>query len=210
MRWTKTTITVVIIAAAVLLGAGGAALGLAVGATHAVAALPAQSPAAAASAAPAKPPAPRPQPTKTVTASPTKTVTASPPPVIINNQPVYQAPPSVAAPPPGSFYDGEDPANVVVNYYNDICAQDFADAWNMGGSNIAAQNGQTYGSWVAGYSGTGPESASAYDEGTDSHGNEIVHTDIYPAGASSPSYTGWYTVNPASMTIVSGYLQRAG
>jgi len=196
MRWTKTTITVVIIAAAVLLGAGGAALGLAVGATHAVAALPAQSPAAAAS--------------KTVTASPTKTVTASPPPVIINNQPVYQAPPSVAAPPPGSFYDGEDPANVVVNYYNDISAQDFADAWNMGGSNIAAQNGQTYGSWVAGYSGTGPESASAYDEGTDSHGNEIVHTDIYPAGASSPSYTGWYTVNPASMTIVSGYLQRAG
>jgi hypothetical protein len=208
MRWTKTTITLVIIAAAVLIGAGGATLGLAVGGKHAVAALPAQSPAAAASqapkasTAPAKPPAPAPQPTKTVT--------APPPQVIINNNPpAYQAPPQVAAPPPGTFTDGEDPANVVVNYYNDISAKDFADAWNMGGSSIAAQNGQTYSSWVAGYDGTGPESASTYDEGTDGQGNEVVHTDIYPAGASSPSYTGWYAVNPASMTIVSGYLQKA-
>jgi hypothetical protein len=208
MRWTKTTITLVIIAAAVLIGAGGAALGLAVGGKHAVAALPAQSPAAAASqapkasTAPAKPPAPAPQPTKTVT--------APPPQVIINNNPpAYQAPPQVAAPPPGTFADGEDPANVVVNYYNDISAKDFADAWNMGGSSIAAQNGQTYSSWVAGYDGTGPESASTYDEGTDGQGNEVVHTDIYPAGASSPSYTGWYAVNPATMAIVSGYLQKA-
>lgn len=186
MKWTKTTITVVIAVAAVLIGALGAAVGLAAGGRHA-AALPAQSPAAAASpaavsTAPAKTSAPAPQPTKTVTA---------PPQVIINNNPpAYQGPPPVAAPPPGSFVDGQDPANVVVNYYNDISAGDFTDAWNMGGSAIAAQNVQTYDSWVAGYAGTGPESASTYDQGTDSQGNEIVHTAIYSAGASSPSYTG--------------------
>jgi hypothetical protein len=163
---------------------------------------PARTPAAKAPAPQLANKAPAPQPTKTVT--------APPPQVIINNNPpAYQAPPQVAAPAPGTVTDGEDPANVVVNYYNDISAKDFADAWNMGGSSIAAQNGQTYSSWVAGYDGTGPESASTYDQGTDGQGNEVVHTDIYPAGASSPSYTGWYAVNPASMTIVSGYLQKA-
>lgn len=39
----------------------------------------------------------------------------------------------------------------MVQFHQDITNQDYADAWILGGDNIAAQNGQIYDSWVACY-----------------------------------------------------------
>ena len=91
-------------------------------------------------AAPAKT-TPAPVPTKTVTAPPapvpTKTVTAPPPAQPLDWQP-SSAP--AAAPADSQFTNS---VAVVTQYYQDITNHDYTDAWNLGGSNIAAQNGQT-------------------------------------------------------------------
>jgi hypothetical protein len=43
---------------------------------------------------------------------------------------------------------------VVTQYYQDVSDKNYAAAWAIGGSNLAAQTGQTYDSWVAGYADT--------------------------------------------------------
>jgi len=169
---------------AIALAAGVAACGT-------QAAAPSQSPAAAAKPAPAKTVTapPRPQPTKTVTAPP-----ASQAPVIINNNPPAQAP---AAQAPAPAYGEPDPASVVYQYYADIDDGDFTDAWALGGSNIAARNGQTYDEWVAGYSGSEPQ-VSATDEG-----DGVVSVTVTGGGQ---AYAGSYTVSEG--VIVSGSLTQ--
>jgi hypothetical protein len=100
-------------------------------------------------------------------------------------------------------YDGTDPSAIVVNYYGDINAKDFPGAWAMGGSNVAAQHGQTYSSWVAGYARSGQIGVTTYNAGTDSEGNYIVHTDLSSRGVTT--YAGTYTVSPSG-TILGGQL----
>lgn len=133
---------------------------------------------------------------------------STPPTVIINNNPpAVQAPapaPTVYVPVPAQpAYpaDGLDPGNVVVNYYNDIDARDFADAWNLGGSSIAAQNGQTYDSWAAGYAGSYPQLTVTGESGG------TVYVTVTGGGQ---TFTGYYTVDESSWTITSGYLTQAG
>ena len=43
---------------------------------------------------------------------------------------------------------------MLTQYYQDITDQNYQAAWSLGGDNIAAENGQTYSSWVAGYDNT--------------------------------------------------------
>jgi hypothetical protein len=50
-------------------------------------------------------------------------------------------------PPQQQFTHAE---GVVDQYYQDITNHDWQDARALGGDNIAAQNGQIYGSWVSG------------------------------------------------------------
>ena len=91
--------------------------------------------------------------------------------------------------------DGEDPLNVVYNYYDTLNAHDYQRAWELGGNNIAAQNGQTYDSWVAGYGST----KSLYITGQDAGvglGNHLVRVSITVTqkDGSRQYYAGTYTV----------------
>ena len=146
MRWTRNTIAAVF-GGALILGSGAAAAGVLVASSHS--AVIAVAPAA--HAAPAQS-TPAPVPTKTVTAPPapvpTKTVTAPPPAQPSDWQP-SSAP--AAGPADSQFTNA---VAVVTQYYQDITNHDYTGAWNLGGSNIAAQNGQTYDSWVTGYDTT--------------------------------------------------------
>ena len=141
MRWTRNTIAAAVFGGALILGSGAAAAGVLVASSHS--AVIAVAPAA--HAAPAKT-TPAPVPTKTVTAPPapvpTKTETAPPP-----AQPSARQPSSAPAAAPADSQFTNSVA-VVTQYYQDITNHDYTDAWNLGGSNIAAQNGQTYDSWV--------------------------------------------------------------
>jgi hypothetical protein len=117
---------------------------------------------------------------------------AAPAPVIVNPAPAWT---------PGGYVDGQDPGNVVLNYYADIRARDFTDAWNMGGSNVAAQHGQTYASWVAGYAGSYPQVTVTGESG----GSTVYTVDVTVTGGGQV-FTGYYTVDISTWTITSGYL----
>ena len=54
-------------------------------------------------------------------------------------------------PPQQQFTNAEA---VVDQYSQDITNHDWRDAWALGRDNIAAQNGQTYDSWISGYVNT--------------------------------------------------------
>ena len=91
-------------------------------------------------------------PTVTVTQAkpaPKVTVTKTAKPKIVTATPAAPAPAPAPAQPQFANADA-----VVTQFYQDITNQDYADAWALGGDNIAAQNGQTYASWVAGYGTT--------------------------------------------------------
>jgi len=103
--------------------------------------------------------------------------------------------------------DGEDPLNVVYGYYDDLNAHQYQQAWELGGSNIAAQNGQTYDSWVAGYAGTAGLYITGQDAGT-GLGNHLVQVSITvtQTDGSVRYYAGTYTVRQTdyqSWTITS-------
>ena len=137
------------------------------------------------------------------------TAPAAPAPATTAPAPATTAPaPATPAPAPATTpaYDGTDPSAIVATYYDDINAKDFSDAWVMGGSNVAAQHGQTYSSWVAGYARSGQIGVTTYNAGTDSEGNYIVHTDLSSGGVTT--YTGTYTVSPSG-TILGGQLAQA-
>ncbi len=100
--------------------------------------------------------------TKTViqSAAPTRTVTRT----VVKRAPARPMRPTTVAktvktPAPSTPAQTATPAmtnavSVVTQYYQDITDGKYAAAWALGGKNIAALNGQTYGSWVAGYGTT--------------------------------------------------------
>jgi hypothetical protein len=97
---------------------------------------------------------------------------------------------------------------VVYRYYDDLNAHNYSDAWNnLGGSNIAAQNGQTYGSWVAGYSGVAGLYISGKDLGAYA-GDHLVQVSITVTqkDGTLQHYAGTYTLRETdyqSWTILS-------
>jgi pimeloyl-ACP methyl ester carboxylesterase len=102
--------------------------------------------------------------------------------------------------------DGFSPVNAIYNYYDALNGHDYQRAWAMGGNNIAAQNGQTYDSWVAGYSGTDGMYITAQDQGAYA-GDHLVQVSITvtQADGSVQHYAGTYTVkltDVMSWTIV--------
>ena len=187
MRWTRNTIAGAVFGGALILGSGAAAAGVLVASSHS--AVIAVAPAA--HAAPAKT-TPAPVPTKTVTAPPapvpTKTVTAPPP-----AQPSDWQPSSAPATAPADSQFTNSVA-VVTQYYQDITNHDYTDAWNLGGSHIAAQNGQTYDSWVSGYSTT-TRSISITDWGDWNDGQVWCDISAVQLGGSVNTYYGTYQVS---------------
>jgi hypothetical protein len=137
----------------------------------------------------------------------THTVTAKPAPTT--------AKPTTAAPRPGPAPVAQVPAPSFTNavavldqYYQDITNQDYSAAWAMGGSNIAAENGQTYDSWVAGYANTA--SITLDSGGTWNNGTVSVDLTATETDGTVQTYAGQYYVNSGgiiqsgTMTLTSG------
>lgn len=84
----------------------------------------------------------------------THTVTQSPVPQASGRRHHHAAAASPAAPEPAPANPAANSEAVVDQFYTDITNQDYAGAWALGGSNLAAANGQSYSNWVGGYSTT--------------------------------------------------------
>jgi hypothetical protein len=141
---------------------------------------------------------PVPTPSRTVPApTPTRTVYVTPPPA------------QAAAPAPSTSAPAQpQPTNavaVVLQYYQDIVDHHWSAAGALGGDNIAAQNGQTYDSWVSGYTTTTANIAvtsyGAWDDGT-------VWTDLSATQlhGSVKTYSGTYIVENG--VIVSAHITQ--
>jgi hypothetical protein len=93
---------------------------------------------------------------------------------------------------------------VVTQYYQDITNHDYTDAWNLGGSNIAAQNGQTYDSWVTGYDTT----ASISLVGQANWNSGAVQTSISAVQSDGSTNTYYGTYYVANGVITSASIAR--
>ena len=91
---------------------------------------------------------------------------------------------------------GSSDVAVVERYYQFLNAKDYDNAWAMGGSHIAEQNGQTYDSWVAGYADT----ASTVITSDHYAGDGWVAVNIKATTTSGAvhTYTGSYQVSGSS------------
>ena len=96
---------------------------------------------------------------------------------------------------------------VVTQYYQDVTDKNYAAAWAIGGSNLAAENGQTYASWVAGYADT-TASISITSYGTWSNGTVWCYISAIQNSGAVNTYYGTYTV--ANGVIVSASIQQVG
>ena len=96
---------------------------------------------------------------------------------------------------------------VVTQYYQDVSDKNYAAAWAIGGSNLAAQNGQTYASWVAGYADT-TASISITSYGTWSNGTVWCYISAVQYSGAVNTYYGTYTV--ANGVIVSASIRQVG
>ena len=96
---------------------------------------------------------------------------------------------------------------VVTQYYQDVTDKNYAAAWAIGGSNLAAQNGQTYTSWVAGYADT-TASISITSYGTWSNGTVWCYISAVQYSGAVNTYYGTYTV--ANGVIVSASIRQVG
>jgi len=96
---------------------------------------------------------------------------------------------------------------VVTQYYQDVSEKNYAAAWAIGGRNLAAENGQTYASWVAGYAGT-TASISITSYGTWSNGTVWCYISAVQYSGAVNTYYGTYTV--ANGVIVSASIQQVG
>jgi len=96
---------------------------------------------------------------------------------------------------------------VVTQYYQDVSDKNYAAAWAIGGSNLAAQNGQTYTSWVAGYADT-TASISITSYGTWSNGTVWCYISAVQYSGAVNTYYGTYTV--ANGVIVSASIRQVG
>jgi hypothetical protein len=144
-------------------------------------------------------------PTRTVTrtvvkrgrARPTRTTTA----VRTVNAPAPSTSPAQPATPATT-----NGVAVVTQYYQDITDGNYSAAWALGGKNIAARNGQTYGSWVAGYGTTANiniTSSGAWDANR-------VWCYISATEDSGAVYDYYGTYDVAGGMIVSGHIRQVG
>jgi hypothetical protein len=163
----------------------------------------------AAATAPARPKAPAP-------AKPNASAKPSPKASAPSQAPAQQAPANPAPSPSRS--DSQYPSSpstpqltnavaVVSQYYQDITDQNYAAAWVIGGRNIAAQNGQTYASWAAGYSTT-TASISITEFGTWSNGTVWCDISATQLNGSVNTYYGTYSVSDG--VIVSASIHQTG
>jgi hypothetical protein len=113
-------------------------------------------------------------------------------------------PSKTPAPVPPPLTNG---AAVVTQYYQDVSDKNYAAAWAIGGSNLAAENGQTYTSWVAGYADT-TASISITSYGTWSNGTVWCYISAVQYSGAVNTYYGTYTV--ANGVIASASIQQVG
>jgi hypothetical protein len=151
-------------------------------------------------AAPAAHQAPASHPAPTIT----KTVTATPKATHHPKAHHPKAHPQPAAPAQPAMTNG---VSVVSQYYQDITDGNYQAAWAIGGSSIAAQNGQSYGSWVAGYSTT-TASIDITSYGTWSDGTVWCYISAVQLDGSVRSYYGTYQVSNG--VIVSANISQVG
>jgi hypothetical protein len=127
--------------------------------------------------------------------------TSAPPPVQTNNSPtiVVNIPPSgytdyvpITSEVPVYVTDNQ---GVVQQFYADLNAQDFTDAWNLGGDNLNGNTG--YDNWVAGYTTTtvpGGIQLSTWQYYPDSNAVEVTITAGQLDGSVN-TYHGYYAVS---------------
>ena len=123
--------------------------------------------------------------------APAKTVYVTPPPA--------PAPASARPAPAPAQPQRTNAAAVVLQYYQDITDRDWQAAWALGGDNIAAQNGQTYDSWVSGYATT-TASISVISFGTWDNGTVWTDLSATQLDGSVRTYSGTYTVHNGMVT----------
>jgi len=139
------------------------------------------------------------QPAPTATKAAPKPKATQPPAA---QSPAAQPPPAAPAQP--ALTNG---VAVISQYYQDITDHDYAAAWAIGGSNIAAENGQSYSSWEAGYADT-TASISITSYGTWSNGTVWCYISAVQLSGAVNTYYGTYDV--ANGVIVSASIRQAG
>jgi len=139
--------------------------------------------------------------------------------VLLSTTPPAAAPPKTTPPAvaPPTTQPSKTPAPVpppltnavavVTQYYQDVTDKNYAAAWAIGGSNLAAENGQTYTSWVAGYADT-TASISITSYGTWSNGTVWCYISAVQYSGAVNTYYGTYTV--ANGVIVSASIRQVG
>jgi hypothetical protein len=196
MTWTRTTIAVVVVGGAVVLG-GGVSTAYALGssnhstpvATSTATPTPSKTGAPAAPAAPAKTAAPA-APASQASAPAASAPAASGPTIINNNPPPPSSPVYVPVPAYAPAYVTNN-ETVVQRYYQFLNNRDFQNAWDLGGSNVS--NGVGYDAWVAGYSGTASISLSTWSYYPGSNAVGVTITALQDGGTTNV-YQGTYTV----------------
>jgi hypothetical protein len=153
--------------------------------------------------------------TKTViqSAAPTRTVTrtvvkhpSARPAHTTTGAKTTNAPSSTAPSPQPATPAMTNGVAVVTQYYQDITDGNYSAAWALGGRNIAALNGQTYNSWVAGYGTTANiniTSSGAWDANR-------VWCDISATQDSGAVYDYYGTYDVAGGVIVSAHVRQVG
>jgi hypothetical protein len=158
-------------------------------------------------------------PPKTTPPKTTPPKTAPPKTAPPKTAPPKTAPPKTAPPKtaPPTTQPSQTPAPVqppltngvavVSQYYQDVSDKNYAAAWAIGGRNLAAANGQTYASWVAGYADT-TASISITSYGTWSNGTVWCYISAVQYSGAVNTYYGTYTV--ANGVIVSASIRQVG
>ena len=113
-------------------------------------------------------------------------------------QPAAAAP---AAPAPAPQSQMTNASAVVMQFYQDINNQDYADAWALGGENIG---GSDYNGWVAGYATTASVDVTSY--GTWNDGTVWADISALQTDGTTRTYSGIYTV--ANGVIVSANITQ--
>ena len=134
---------------------------------------------------------------KRAPARPTRTTTAA----RTVNAPAPSTPPAQPATP--AVTNG---VAVVTQYYQDITDGNYSAAWALGGKNIAALNGQTYGSWVAGYGTT----ANVNVTSSGAWNANRVWCDISATQDSGAVLDYYGTYDVAGGVIVSAHIRQVG
>ena len=139
--------------------------------------------------------------------------------VLLSTTPPAAAPPKTTppktAPPPTQPSKTPAPGQpaltsgvaVVTQYYQDVSDKNYPAAWAIGGSNLAAENGQTYDSWVAGYADT-TASIGITSYGTWGNGTVWCYISAVQDSGAVNTYYGTYTV--ANGAIVSASIRQVG